>query len=63
VSRFQIDGQRPPREPSTPIDILDSVGLDRRMTPQPLVFESTERDWFEAVGEWLPTQPMPLRDE
>lgn len=60
---FLIDGQRPPRAPEVELDLLDSIGVDRRMTPLPLVFESTEKAWFEAVGEWLPTQPMPLEGD
>lgn len=56
-----IDGQRQPREPATPIDLLDDVGLDRRMTPLPLVFElSSPAPFYEAGGDWIDTVPAQL---
>lgn len=54
-----IDGQRKPKAPDKPIDLLDSVGVDRRMSPQPEVYEySTFGPYLEAGGEWPDTVPM-----
>ncbi len=55
-----IDGQRQPRPPEVRIELLDSVGVDRRLTPPPLVFELSGFDEFVAAGGWPPTQPMDL---
>jgi hypothetical protein len=59
-ARPVVDGQRRPREPDTPIDLLDSVGLDRRMTEQPMVFELSGFDAFVAAGGWVDTIPADL---
>ncbi len=55
-----IDGQTQPRPPEIRIDILDGVGVDRRLTPPPLVFELSGFEEFVEAGGWPPTQPMDL---
>ena len=61
MTRLTVDAQHRPKEPPISVDILDSVGLDRRMTPQPLVFELSSLEAFYAAGgEWIPTVPMAL---
>lgn len=58
---FVIDGQRQPRPPERPINLLDEVGIDRRMTPQPLVCELSGFDeWYFAGGDWIATIPAEL---
>ena len=57
---FIVDGQSKPRPPEVRIDLLDSVGVDRRLTPPPLVFELSGFDEFVAAGGWVHTQPVDL---
>lgn len=61
-ARFVVDGQRQPREPIKQIELLDSAGVDRRMTPPPLVFEHSSFDEFIACGGWVKTVPAELGD-
>lgn len=58
-----IDGQRRAREPAVQITILDGFGVDLKLLDLPVVLPGTERDWFEATGEWRPTEPMPLEGD
>ena len=60
MTRPIVDGQRQPKPPEAQLDLLDGVGVDRRMTPPPLVFELSGFDEFVAAGGWLPTQPSEL---
>lgn len=62
ASPFVVDGQKRRREPAVPIDLLDGVGLDRRMTPQPMVFELTGFDEFVEAGGWPATVPGGLKE-
>jgi hypothetical protein len=57
---FVVDGQRRPRDPALPIDFLDGIGLDRRMAPQPEVFEHSSLAPFVEAGGWIDTVPMEL---
>lgn len=57
---FVVDGQRQPPEPPQRLTLLDSAGVDLRLTPQPIVFEQSSFDEFVEAGGWVATQPMGL---
>lgn len=60
MSPFVVDGQKQPRPPPVRIELLDAVGIERRMTPPPLVFELSGFDEFVAAGGWVATVPGEL---
>jgi hypothetical protein len=60
LRRFFIDGQRQDSAPEREIALLDSVGVDLRMTPLPMVFEHDTHEEFVAAGGWVATVPGEL---
>lgn len=55
-----VDGQPRPRLPEKRIDLLDGIGIDLRLTPQPLVFEESSFEAFIEAGGWIKTIPADL---
>jgi hypothetical protein len=51
-----IDGQRQPRPPDLPLDLLDGIGLDLRMTALPQVIEHQTMQPFYRAGGWVETE-------
>lgn len=60
MSPFVVDGQPQPKPPEKRIELLDDVGLDRRMTPPPLVFELSGFEEYLEAGGWPATVPAEL---
>lgn len=50
-----IDGQKQPAPPPVRIELLDSIGIERRMTPLPEVIEHYGMQVWYAEGGWVDT--------
>jgi hypothetical protein len=60
MTRVVVDGAPAEKPAPMRIELLDSIGFERRMSPQPLTKELDSFDAFIQAGGWLPTVPSRL---